>query len=436
MLNLHSRLTSLDVVDSEIEPPSYRSESAARLLQFAHHHNQVSGGLEAVSAIIQHLGGVGGGGSNVMHAFLAANAAEMDIMPPQNAAAADLYNYGGMSLSTTRREPNDDEDMPTQHAQQQQQSAASTSAAEEDRKRKADSDRHKQQALSEALVEHFYRQGMMDVGDQLCREAKLDDLSTSDIRRERYVELNSILSALRQVNLQPALDWAEKHSAELNKLDSLLELKLHRFRFIQLLASGKRAELLAYARVFGKFQQKEQLREVQALMGNLMFVPKDLQDALNHFEATLQPVLLDELCETFIHDSCHLQRIPTDGPVNIALKVGCQAIGPLLNFHSVVGGGADASTRNGGTLAIWDASRPELPVEIPSARDYMFHSVFVCPILRQPTSSKNPPMRLSCGHAISREALNKLSHQLTSLRFKCPYCPKEQDPKEAKQIRF
>lgn len=38
-----------------------------------------------------------------------------------------------------------------------------------------------------------------------------------------------------------------------------------------------------------------------------------------------------------------------------------------------------------------------------------YHSVFACPILRQQASEQNPPMRLLCGHVISRDALNKLA---------------------------
>jgi hypothetical protein len=35
--------------------------------------------------------------------------------------------------------------------------------------------------------------------------------------------------------------------------------------------------------------------------------------------------------------------------------------------------------------------------------------VFACPILRQQSTENNPPVRLVCGHVISRDALNKLT---------------------------
>lgn len=77
--------------------------------------------------------------------------------------------------------------------------------------------------------------------------------------------------------------------------------------------------------------------------------------------------------------------------------------------------------------------------------------MFACPILRQQSTENNPPMRLICGHVISRDALNKLCsgnkyviiycNCIDSLlfyvcRMKCPYCPMEQSPADAKLIYF
>jgi hypothetical protein len=50
-----------------------------------------------------------------------------------------------------------------------------------------------------------------------------------------------------------------------------------------------------------------------------------------------------------------------------------------------------------------------MQIEIDAGREYRYHSIFSCPILRQQGSDSNPPMRLVCGHVISRDALNKLS---------------------------
>ena len=51
--------------------------------------------------------------------------------------------------------------------------------------------------------------------------------------------------------------------------------------------------------------------------------------------------------------------------------------------------------------AVWNA-KDELPIEIELGGDCRYHSVFACPILRQQTADTNPPMKLVCGHVISK----------------------------------
>lgn len=47
-------------------------------------------------------------------------------------------------------------------------------------------------------------------------------------------------------------------------------------------------------------------------------------------------------------------------------------------------------------------------IEIELDTEHRYHSIFACPILRQQSSEENPPMKLVCGHVISRDALDKL----------------------------
>ena len=49
-------------------------------------------------------------------------------------------------------------------------------------------------------------------------------------------------------------------------------------------------------------------------------------------------------------------------------------------------------------------------VEIDLGQECRYHSIFACPILRQQSTETNPPVRLICGHVISKDALNKLAN--------------------------
>lgn len=74
------------------------------------------------------------------------------------------------------------------------------------------------------------------------------------------------------------------------------------------------------------------------------------------------------------------------------------------------------------------------------------HSAFVCPILKEQCTNENPPMRLVCGHVVSRDAISRLTTNQRAnrtaprhsrhLRFKCPYCPREQYMDATKPLVF
>ena len=61
-------------------------------------------------------------------------------------------------------------------------------------------------------------------------------------------------------------------------------------------------------------------------------------------------------------------------------------------------------------LFIWFRLLLTLQMEVDLGPQYRYHSLFACPILREQCSDNNPPVRLSCGHVISKDALTKLTH--------------------------
>lgn len=76
----------------------------------------------------------------------------------------------------------------------------------------------------------------------------------------------------------------------------------------------------------------------------------------------------------------------------------------------------------------------ELPIEV-TIPEYV-HSTFTCPIMKVQTTDENPPMRLTCGHVISKEALSRLTQTSRSEKLKCPYCPETSTPNAAVRVFF
>lgn len=203
---------------------------------------------------------------------------------------------------------------------------------------------------------------------------------------------------------------------------SSLELRLHKLHYVELLKDGNRLEAIQYAKnYFPQFIEGHE-KEVQSLMGAVIYAGPKL--ATSPYSYLLDSTLWLEICDLFVKDACALMGLSIESPLSVVINAGCKALPALLNIKQVM--------LQRQVSEVWNA-KDELPIEIDVGQECRYHSIFACPILRQQTSDMNPPVRLTCGHCISRDALNKLS---AGHKLKCPYCPVEQNPNDARQIFF
>ena len=68
--------------------------------------------------------------------------------------------------------------------------------------------------LNQVILQHFYRQGQLEIAETLAKEANLSE--ELKISKEPFQELNSILESLQKRDLGPALAWAAAHRDELS----------------------------------------------------------------------------------------------------------------------------------------------------------------------------------------------------------------------------
>ncbi|RMJ22645.1 Sporulation protein RMD5 [Aspergillus sp. HF37] len=281
--------------------------------------------------------------------------------------------------------------------------------------------------LSQKKAEARSQEDGSDSAVGLPSLADSDDIPTVEVRQQ-FATMYRILHELQgNNNLLPAIEWARANHKALRARGSNLEFELCRLQFVWLFngseegqgsASAGRQAALEYARrEFHAFMPRY-LREIQQLVGAMAFCP-NLQDSpyRNIFNSSSA---WDDVANTFTREFCSLLGLSADSPLYIATTAGAIALPTLLKLQTIMKAKrTEWTTQN------------ELPVEIPLPPSYLFHSIFVCPVSKEQATDQNPPMMMPCGHVIAEESLKRLGK---GSRFKCPYCPNESHPREARKV--
>ncbi|KAK3674182.1 hypothetical protein LTR78_006029 [Recurvomyces mirabilis] len=244
--------------------------------------------------------------------------------------------------------------------------------------------------------------------------------------QRKFAEMYHILDALRnQHNLTLAIEWARNHSAELEDRGSNLEYELSRLKFVELYTSSPDdantalLNALDYARATFPTFNSRYARETAALVTTLAYSTQ-LADS-PYSPLFNNPSLWTSTSQLFTREFTSLLNLPSTSPLRTAITAGGLALPILQKVERIM------STSRGQWTSV-----NELPVETPLPANFMFHSIFVCPVSKEQGTDLNPPMMLPCGHVIAKESLEGTSRGKS--RVKCPYCPIESKPGEARRV--
>ncbi|KAK3699142.1 hypothetical protein LTR37_016616 [Vermiconidia calcicola] len=240
--------------------------------------------------------------------------------------------------------------------------------------------------------------------------------------QRKFTEMYHILDALRNPHsLGPAIAWAREHSTELENRGSNLEFELSRLKFVELYTSSADAMSDDDHSFGGPVQALDgrYSRETSNLLGSLAFSPA--LDESPYQNLFFNQHTWEEVSSSFTREFCSMLGLSSTSPLYTAVTAGGIALPILEKVERVM-----AASRGQWT------SVNELPVETPLPPEMLFHSIFVCPVSKEQGTDANPPMMLPCGHVIAKESLEM--HARGKNRMKCPYCPNESHPREAKRV--
>ncbi|CAN0111228.1 unnamed protein product, partial [Ectocarpus sp. 8 AP-2014] len=252
-----------------------------------------------------------------------------------------------------------------------------------------------EKALHTAIITHLYRSGAFRAA------AKFSEDSTASIPAEtslHLVEIHGVLDALDKHNLVPAERWFEKRRKALEGVGSSLEFQLARLRFLRFLKSadpGKRREAMMYARERVMPVAGGHMRELQELMGSLLWSGNLEASPYSHL---LSQELWTRVKESVAVDASRVSGLSRESILSVAFRAGILALPTLVKMAAVVRGSNQE----------WNGMQ-ELPLEVPLPPGLRYHSMFSCPVSREPSTLDNPPVLLKCGHAVLRSSVSRLA---------------------------
>ncbi|KAJ6233454.1 hypothetical protein M0813_29759 [Anaeramoeba flamelloides] len=195
----------------------------------------------------------------------------------------------------------------------------------------------------------------------------------------------------------------QQQQQQIIKRTHSFEFKLHKAFYLDLLSKKKLKEAINYSRQWFKQFGSTHLKEIKQLAGCLVYT--------NSFAQRRFPELFDgsiwlQLHEEFIENYCLVAGIPSHSPLEVLCQAGESSVPVLKKVSGLV------SINTG----------DELPMEIPVDNKFKFHSSFICPVSKERSTPKNPPVLLKCGHVISKSSMKTLLEG-GKTKLKCPYCP-------------
>ncbi|PCH38249.1 hypothetical protein WOLCODRAFT_136130 [Wolfiporia cocos MD-104 SS10] len=280
-------------------------------------------------------------------------------------------------------------------------------------------------ALDRTIALHFLRTGQFHTAEAFIETILQEaDVNIDPKLHSHFVDLHHIMSALREQNVQPALEWANRNREFLTSRSSPLEFLLVKSQYIHLLLGSQPPDIrsaIAYARRYFPSFSSQHAHEISRLMTCVLFLSHLSASPYSEYASSDQH---SELGSMFAKEFC--------------ASLGMSRQVPLRAVGDIGGGGALARIEKGRKImrerkSEWSRT-DELPIEIPLPPENRYHSIFACPVSKEQSTESNPPMMMGCGHVITKDSLQKLSKP--GGRVKCPYCPVESQISAALRVHF
>lgn len=248
-------------------------------------------------------------------------------------------------------------------------------------------------------------------------------------------EMSEVMKSLRLKDIIPAERWVFSHRMQLGRLATArLTFDIVRIRYLMLFdepySESQLQKVLKFVeqRLSVFYAQYES--EIRPLLPLLVsFGEPSSQNTTNAINAVPSTEFYMSQLENSILKHCSkINFLPGNGNcsnLEVLVNVGVQAAviaNTALQFVSLPEEEEREVKRQ---KNLFDLEASGIPVDFKIKQEQRYHSVFCCPVSRQPATNLDPPVLLQCGHAILMSSMKALPRRNNKL--KCPTCYGQSD---------
>ncbi|CAI4348972.1 AAR_G0011310.mRNA.1.CDS.1 [Saccharomyces cerevisiae] len=284
--------------------------------------------------------------------------------------------------------------------------------------------------VNEAIGYHILRYSIdnMPLGNKNEAFQYLKDVyGITNKESTKFIEMGQIVHDLKKGDTESCLKWCSNEMESLSSNHtalSSLKFDLYTLSAMQIVKHGNPVEL--YYQITQnapldcfRHREKELMQNVVPLLTKSL-IGQPIEDIDSKVNKELK-----ECTSLFIKEYCAAKHIFFDSPLFLIVLSGLISFQFFIKYKTIR------------ELAHVDwTTKDELPFDV-KLPDFLthFHPIFICPVLKEETTTENPPYSLACHHIISKKALDRLSKNGT-ITFKCPYCPVNTSMSSTKKVRF
>ncbi|CAI4357924.1 BAQ_1a_G0011180.mRNA.1.CDS.1 [Saccharomyces cerevisiae] len=284
--------------------------------------------------------------------------------------------------------------------------------------------------VNEAIGYHILRYSIdnMPLGNKNEAFQYLKDVyGITNKESTEFIEMGQIVHDLKKGDTESCLRWCSNEMESLSSNHtalSSLKFDLYTLSAMQIVKHGNPVEL--YYQITQnapldcfRHREKELMQNVVPLLTKSL-IGQPIEDIDSKVNKELK-----ECTSLFIKEYCAAKHIFFDSPLFLIVLSGLISFQFFIKYKTIR------------ELAHVDwTTKDELPFDV-KLPDFLthFHPIFICPVLKEETTTENPPYSLACHHIISKKALDRLLKNGT-ITFKCPYCPVNTSMSSTKKVRF